>query len=208
MEQRGQLFTAMLDYAESGSVPDFADPLLRLAWGFVVPSLDADNDRYQAVCGSGKYAKYCGDVKKQGIPPLTFDEWREAGSPSARDWISRQRSSTTVNDRQPPSNARQRAAPISVSISDSDSIPVSGSVSGAVAPPPTLQEVTGYCQEAGLKIDTQRFYDHYTAVGWMVGKSPVADWKALCRRWAGEDAKRASKGGLEVDYGEDQFFSS
>ena len=74
-------------------------------------------------------------------------------------------------------------------------------------PTPTFSEIDEYCRAEGLRLDTRKFYDHYTATGWKVGKSDIVDWQALCRRWAEEDKKRAQKNGLEVDYGEDEFFN-
>jgi hypothetical protein len=49
--------------------------------------------------------------------------------------------------------------------------------------PPTVDEVRAYCQERGNGIDPQRFIDHYTSNGWMVGKNKMKDWKAAVRTW-------------------------
>ena len=49
--------------------------------------------------------------------------------------------------------------------------------------PPTVEEVTTYCQERKIKIDPQRFIDHYTANGWHAGKVKMKDWKATIRNW-------------------------
>ena len=49
--------------------------------------------------------------------------------------------------------------------------------------PPSLKEVSAYCEEKGYKIDTERFIDYYTANGWMVGKNKMKDWKAAVRNW-------------------------
>ncbi|MDE7406451.1 MAG: hypothetical protein K2M89_06235 [Clostridiales bacterium] len=49
--------------------------------------------------------------------------------------------------------------------------------------PPSVDEVREYCREIGSAIDAQRFVDYYTANGWMVGKNPMRDWKAMVRRW-------------------------
>ena len=48
---------------------------------------------------------------------------------------------------------------------------------------PTLEEVTAYCRERGKGVDPQKWYDHYTANGWMVGKTKMVDWKAAVRTW-------------------------
>lgn len=47
--------------------------------------------------------------------------------------------------------------------------------------PPTLEEVTAYVAERGSPVDPQRFIDFYASKGWMVGKTPMKDWKAACR---------------------------
>jgi hypothetical protein len=49
--------------------------------------------------------------------------------------------------------------------------------------PPTVDEVRDYCLERGNGIDPQRFIDHYTSNGWMVGKNKMKDWKAAVRTW-------------------------
>jgi len=51
---------------------------------------------------------------------------------------------------------------------------------------PTLEEVKAYCNEAGLNIDPQAFWDYYEANGWVQGRSrkPIQNWKAAVRLWA------------------------
>lgn len=49
--------------------------------------------------------------------------------------------------------------------------------------PPTVDEVRAYCLERGNGIDPQKFVDHYTSNGWMVGKNKMKDWKAAVRTW-------------------------
>jgi len=47
--------------------------------------------------------------------------------------------------------------------------------------PPTVEEVAAYVQKRGSKVDPQGFIDFYASKGWMVGKTPMKDWKAACR---------------------------
>lgn len=58
--------------------------------------------------------------------------------------------------------------------------------------PPTLENVIGYCQEKGMKIDAQRFIDFYECKGWMVGKNKMKDWRAAVRNWARQDSLKAT----------------
>ena len=49
--------------------------------------------------------------------------------------------------------------------------------------PPTVDEVRVYCQDRQNGIDPQRFIDHYTSNGWMVGRTKMKDWQAAVRTW-------------------------
>ena len=49
--------------------------------------------------------------------------------------------------------------------------------------PPTLEEVRDYCRERNNNVDAEKWFDHYTANGWMVGKTKMKDWKAAIRTW-------------------------
>ena len=63
--------------------------------------------------------------------------------------------------------------------------------------PPTLAEVQSYVAERHSAVDPQGFIDFYEAKGWLVGKTPMKDWKAACRnaekweRWE-HDAKQSN----------------
>ena len=48
---------------------------------------------------------------------------------------------------------------------------------------PTLIEVEEYCKERNNEVDPQKFIDFYESKGWLVGKSPMKDWKACIRTW-------------------------
>ena len=49
--------------------------------------------------------------------------------------------------------------------------------------PPTIEEVKAYCDERKNSVDPQKWFDYYTANGWMVGKNKMKDWKASVRTW-------------------------
>lgn len=52
---------------------------------------------------------------------------------------------------------------------------------------PTLEEVKAYCLERGKGVDPQKWYNHYSANGWMVGRTKMVDWKAAVRTWERSD---------------------
>lgn len=54
--------------------------------------------------------------------------------------------------------------------------------------PPTLEEVTAYCEERNNGIDPARFLDYYTSNNWYRGKTKITDWKACVRTWERRDS--------------------
>lgn len=46
---------------------------------------------------------------------------------------------------------------------------------------PTVEEVNAYCDKRGNSVDPERFIAFYESKGWVVGKSPMKDWKAAIR---------------------------
>lgn len=48
---------------------------------------------------------------------------------------------------------------------------------------PTVEEVAQYISENGYHINAEQFVDYYSSKGWLVGKSPMRDWKAAVRNW-------------------------
>lgn len=48
---------------------------------------------------------------------------------------------------------------------------------------PTIEEIRAYCSERNNTVDAESFYDFYESKGWVVGKSPMKDWKSAVRNW-------------------------
>ena len=48
---------------------------------------------------------------------------------------------------------------------------------------PSISEVAEYCRERNNGIDPEEFWAFYESKGWMVGKSPMKDWKAAIITW-------------------------
>lgn len=71
---KGRLLVAMLEYGQSGTVPEF-DGMLALAWGFVRPKIDKDEAEYNLSVQRRQYATACRERKRKGEPEITFDDW-------------------------------------------------------------------------------------------------------------------------------------
>ncbi len=82
--------------------------------------------------------------------------------------------------------------------------PAAGPPARALFAPPGVEEVKEYCVEQGLhQVDPARFVDHYTANGWMVGKTKMKDWQAAVRNWASRELEQSrpkkTKAAQELD---------
>ena len=65
---------------------------------------------------------------------------------------------------------------------------------GCQKPPfrkPTPAEVAAYGRQIGFEIDGEKFVDYYASKGWVVGKSPMKDWRAAVRTWKRGQAEAA-----------------
>lgn len=60
---------------------------------------------------------------------------------------------------------------------------------------PSLEDVKIYCQERNNDVNAQTFIDFYESKGWMVGKSPMKDWRACVRTW--EKPKEVANSGYD-----------
>lgn len=53
--------------------------------------------------------------------------------------------------------------------------------------PPTLEEVTEYIGTRLRPISAEKFFDHYEANGWKVGRVRMVNWQAAVRTWENND---------------------
>lgn len=51
------------------------------------------------------------------------------------------------------------------------------------ADPPTLDEIREYCKEKQYSFDPVDFESYYRAKGWMLGNTPISNWKAVADFW-------------------------
>ena len=48
---------------------------------------------------------------------------------------------------------------------------------------PTIEEIRKYCLEKGYNVDAEQFFNFYESKGWLVGKSPMRNWRAAVCTW-------------------------
>lgn len=169
-KSRLALYEAIADYGVTGEAPDFTqvDPTGLLGAVFVPIKylLDTDRSKREMRAESGR--------KGRGNPNFT------KGKPNPY---------YTVQEKPPEPPTDTKTAP-----ETPETLQPSGGNEKPHKPrttfhAPTLDEITAYSEEAGLNIDTQAFFDYYTANGWQVGKNKMKDWRATARNWARRESE-------------------
>lgn len=181
--ERLQLYDAILDYCQTGEVPEFSGTL-GVVWDYIQPTLDEDNARYEATREKRAKAGALGgsakarNAERDGADLANLanasdgkqEEAEEANLPNSIQSNSIQSNSVQFNsvtgDRaaKPPAHTRFS--------------------------PPSVQKIEDYCTEKGFLLDAERFVDYYASVGWRVGKNPMKDWRAAVRTWVKKDTPK------------------
>lgn len=58
---------------------------------------------------------------------------------------------------------------------------------------PSLDDIRAYCISRANNVDPEQFFNFYESKGWMVGKTPMKDWRAAVRTWEKRDTPRVKK---------------
>lgn len=188
-QEKGMLFDAILDYGEFGTEPEL-EGMVGVAWDFLRPKLDRDNDRYERQTEQRRYAVYVREAKGQGGPILSLKEWKDRLS-SGEDRAVSDDIGRYPNPKQQPSNLKlQTPYPIPQTVPD-------GMSGGDRFVPPNADQIGQYCRELGTEMDVEAFLDYYTGNGWMVGQNKMRDWKAVVRSWSRKENRSNGKNGPE-----------
>ena len=205
-EQRGKLVLALIAEAGGGDAPEL-DPITRMAYLCILPGVKRAQDesfrRHSANIENGKKG---GRPRKQPVdnecvPQKTtgFEETDgidENPSVFAETEIKTQKP-TGFEENLNQSNPIQINTPLTPhggdAFGDAGDLPPAGQPGSPDAEkpraqrkrfvPPTVEEVAAYCRERQNGIDPEAFVDFYTAKGWLVGKSPMKDWRSAVRTW-------------------------
>ena len=165
-DERGRLFVAILEYARSGTFPELSG---REAVLFPVFRAIIDRDNQKADVNSQN-----GSLGGRGNKANESEQKRNEATESEQKATKDIRQKTedirhkTEDKRQKTEDKRQKTEDKSV-------------IRAKRFTPPTLAEVQSYVAERHSPVDPQGFIDFYESKGWMVGKTPMKDWKAACR---------------------------
>lgn len=171
-EQRGKLFLAILNYSERGEFPDFTDSALAMAFAFIKNAIDRDAEAWEI------------KRQKKVAAGSLGGKQRAKNLADAKCAIATQADASTSKQ-----NQANQAVPVPVPVPVPELVPVPVNniadkpQRAARFAPPTIEEVSSYCQERGNNVDAEKFVNHYAAVGWKVGRNKMQDWRAAVRTW-------------------------
>ena len=176
--EAGQLFKAIIAYAEDGTIFSHNDNrVLSVIFLFVKDQIDRD------------YAKYLEKSGKQ-------DHRIEVNRKNAKTrWDKANKCNGNANECNGNAIASEEmqadatetlpnSIPIITPNRTPNSIPTDKEGKAKRFIKPSLQEIEQCIKEKGYNIDAGAFYDYYEANGWVQGKGkPIKNWKAALSTW-------------------------
>ena len=147
----------------------------RLAMSFIEPQIERDTDKWLDI----KEKRSMAGKKHKGNQYVALEQRKTNGT-----------SVPFVEQ-----NGTNGSVSVSVSVSDSvdnndvilirekEDIKLSSQKKSTRFVKPTMEDVVEYVKEKGYHIDAENFINYYDSKGWVVGKSPMKNWKAALCTW-------------------------
>lgn len=189
---RLKFYDALTDYVFAGTEPD--DPIVGALITALKPSLDHEKTRggFRAGSGRPKSNENQNEIKnnqKNQNTDLIFSEKSNEIKNNQNDVLKK-------NENQKNQSFQNKETETETEDILPPYIPPRGDVVAKKRfVKPTVDEVQAYCQERQNGIDAEDFVNFYESKGWVIGKSPMKDWRAAVRTW---EAKRGGSGGAAV----------
>ena len=171
-EEFGRLCRALLRYSMSGEAQELTGPE-KFAWHRVKTQEDRFQSNYEDIAAKRREAGKSGAAKR----------WDSKNSNAIDAMASDSKNAKTETKTETKTNIP---------------LPSEGGNKCKKFAPPTFEQVAEYVAQRGSPVDPQGFIDFYESKGWLVGKTPMKDWKAACRnaeswdRWKTMDRFRKS----------------
>ncbi len=229
IEQKAALFDALYRFSASGEATEFDDPTLWVLFDSMAGAIDRDAKRYDrraAVNKANAESRWQND-DENGCSRMRTDAkggWLAESKPSrfatepnedirsARQCETMRTDAIATSQSQSQTQSQTQGQSQTQTQDQSSKDEVGEGVAASPSPrgtkskgfsKPTIEEVRAYCLERGSKVDAARWYAHYEANGWRVGKNPMKNWRAAVRTWEGgyghgrsdDAAGGAAKGG-------------
>ena len=177
MEQRGVLLTACMMFQLGRDLPEM-DDFTKMAYLFISADMRRNNKKYEGIIEERKKAGRKGGFQKQAnLANLANAKFAKQNKQSLANLADNDNENDNGNEND---NEKDKE---NVDVNDTlPQTPSEGAESEGDSTP-TLSDVISYCSERGNAVDPEEFYDFYTSKGWLIGKTPMQDWKAAFRGW-------------------------
>lgn len=171
---RAEAYDAICKYALFNDAPDVdkMSDAAAIAFMLIKPNLDASRRK-------AKSGKSGGKSKQSGSKAKANDKQEQPASKKEKE---DEKENEKENECYPPN-------PLA-----------GGSEKKKRFTPPTVEQVAEYCQEKGYHIDPEAFVAFYASKGWMVGKSPMKDWKSAVVTWTKSERRRVGNENTRSGY--------
>ena len=194
LEQKGLILDALLAYP-SGARPDFADPMLTMAWSFMEGGL-AENDRKWAETRQRR-----AEAGQRGAANRWQTIANDGKNSKCHNAMAKMAVSVSGSDSVSDTDSGSGSGSGSESGSDSDTVLPEAEDESADAPlpppgenefsPPEEGEVRAYfASKGGTQAQADRFRAFYESNGWRVGQNPMRSWEASATVWMARDRER------------------
>lgn len=177
MEQRGALLTACMMYQLGRELPPM-DDFTKMAYLFISADMRRNNAKYEGIVEQRRIAGQKGGFQKQA------NLAKLANASDAKQNLA----NLADNDNENVNDNGNGNVDVPEKENEKDdgtitpSVPLKGEARGKFQKP-TLSEIREYCIERGNSVSPEEFFDFYESKGWMIGKSPMKDWRACIRTW-------------------------
>lgn len=197
-EDAGILWIALMEYAATGKEPDFSGNLaLDVLFTQYAILINKDLEKYNETKKRRKAAAEERERKK-----------REEAERTTKSRIVQnvQNCAETAGD-----STKTTTSTVNVNVKGNVNDNVNGNVNGnvnvnnninnntlshpqaAAFTPPSVEDVSVYCQSKGFIFDPEEFIDFYAGKGWMVGQNKMVDWKSTANNFERKKRKDLEK---------------
>ena len=184
IEQRGTLLTACMLYQLGEDLPEM-DAVTRMCFLFISADMRRNNEKYERIVEQRAEAGRKGGKQTQANKAnATF----ASNAENANQAKQANQANASDNDNENVNDNGNGNVDVPEKENEKDdgtitpSVPLKGAAKGKFQKP-TLSEIREYCIERGNSINPEEFFDFYESKGWMIGKSPMKDWRACIRTW-------------------------
>lgn len=178
-KQAGLLFKSILNYAENGTVANFEDNAVGIAFEFVKQDIDYTTSKYAEICEKRKEA-----IQKRWENTKDTNVFKsKTCNTNAYKAIHNDNDNDVDNELVDKSTNKEK-----------ESKEKENSNKRFVKP--TVEEIKAYCEQRKNGIDAQKFFDFYESKGWKVGNTPMKNWQAAIRTWE----QRGGQKDVGIDY--------